>query len=204
MENSTIKPFYNTTIPIDWEVKRLGEICSTFKSGYGITSEDINEARKIKYFQLKYSTLDSEKEWTAATISPRHKGKAKGTINSFAKNFKEKIDKYGLDFVLSKYEYYFVTNRPIDINIKKLINLNKQNKSENENEEITKEITKIYQRFFEDSELTKVEFHAFLSIFDFPIILFITFSSIIKYFSFFKNILCKKPFSFIIFISIAF
>lgn len=130
-------------------------------------SEDINEARKIKYFQLKYSTLDSEKEWTAATISPRHKGKAKGTINSFAKNFKEKIDKYGLDFVLSKYEYYFVTNRPIDINIKKLINLNKQNKSENENEEITKEITKIYQRFFEDSELTKVEFHAFLSIFDF-------------------------------------
>ena len=48
-------------------------------------SEDINEARKIKYFQLKYSTLDSEKEWTAATISPRHKGKAKGTINSFAK-----------------------------------------------------------------------------------------------------------------------
>lgn len=44
MENSTIKPFYNTTIPSDWEVKRLGEICSTFKSGYGITSEDINEA----------------------------------------------------------------------------------------------------------------------------------------------------------------
>jgi type I restriction enzyme, S subunit len=42
MENSTTKPFYNT-IPSDWEVKRLGEICSTFKSGYGITSEDINE-----------------------------------------------------------------------------------------------------------------------------------------------------------------
>lgn len=29
-------------IPGDWEVKRLGEICTTFKSGYGITSEEIN------------------------------------------------------------------------------------------------------------------------------------------------------------------
>jgi type I restriction enzyme, S subunit len=29
-------------IPDDWEVKRLGEICTTFKSGFGITSEEIN------------------------------------------------------------------------------------------------------------------------------------------------------------------
>ncbi len=28
-------------IPSDWEVKRLSEICTTFKSGYGITSEEI-------------------------------------------------------------------------------------------------------------------------------------------------------------------
>jgi len=28
-------------IPGDWEVKRLGEVCTTFKSGYGITSEEI-------------------------------------------------------------------------------------------------------------------------------------------------------------------
>ena len=50
MENSTTKPFYNTTIPSDWEVKRLGEICSTFKSGNGITSEDINEAGKYAVY----------------------------------------------------------------------------------------------------------------------------------------------------------
>ena len=29
-------------IPDDWEVKRLGEVCTTFKSGFGITSEEIN------------------------------------------------------------------------------------------------------------------------------------------------------------------
>lgn len=131
------------------------------------TSEDINEARKIKYFQLKYSTLGSTKKWTDATISPRHKGKSKGTLNSFTKKFKENIDKYGVDFVLSKYEYYFVTNRPIDANIKKLLELNKKNKLEDGNEEFTKEIKKIYKRFLEDSELIKEEFHYFLLIFDF-------------------------------------
>ena len=30
-------------IPNDWEVKRLGEVCSTFKSGYSITSKNIFE-----------------------------------------------------------------------------------------------------------------------------------------------------------------
>jgi type I restriction enzyme S subunit len=32
----------NSIVPTDWKIKRLGEICSTFKSGYGITSEDIS------------------------------------------------------------------------------------------------------------------------------------------------------------------
>jgi hypothetical protein len=131
------------------------------------TSENIDEASKIRYFQLKYSTTDSTKEWTASTLSPRQKDRPKGTINSFAKKFKENIDKYGVDFVLSKYEYYFVTNRPIDANIKKLLKLNKKNKLEDENEEFTEEIQKIYKRFLEDSELLKEEFHNFLLIFDF-------------------------------------
>ncbi|MBK7628791.1 MAG: restriction endonuclease subunit S [Bacteroidales bacterium] len=42
-EKNNAKPFHNTSIPGDWEVKRLGEICTTFRSGYGITSEEINE-----------------------------------------------------------------------------------------------------------------------------------------------------------------
>lgn len=39
------KPGYKHTelgwIPEDWEIVRLGEICATFQSGYGITSQDI-------------------------------------------------------------------------------------------------------------------------------------------------------------------
>ncbi len=31
------------SIPKDWAIKRLGEVCSTFKSGFGITSEEISE-----------------------------------------------------------------------------------------------------------------------------------------------------------------
>lgn len=37
------RPTHNKEIPKDWEVRRLGDICTTFKSGYGITSSDISE-----------------------------------------------------------------------------------------------------------------------------------------------------------------
>ncbi|MGH2308074.1 hypothetical protein ACRCD8_09900 [Aliarcobacter sp. ERUVET-8] len=131
------------------------------------TSENVKQASKIKYYQLKYSTKESTKEWKASELSPRKKSIAKGIIQSFSKNFKENIDKYGIAFVLKKYEYYFVTNRPIDVNIKKLLKLNKENKLEDHNKEFTKEIKTIYKRFYEDSGLQKVEFHAFLLIFDF-------------------------------------
>ena len=48
--SDNLKPFYNTTIPSDWEVKRLGDICTTFKSGYGITSENINEIGEFQVY----------------------------------------------------------------------------------------------------------------------------------------------------------
>ncbi|MBX9779269.1 MAG: restriction endonuclease subunit S [Chitinophagaceae bacterium] len=43
-ETKHTKPFYNNEIPSDWEVKRLEEACSHFKSGFGITSEQISES----------------------------------------------------------------------------------------------------------------------------------------------------------------
>lgn len=33
----------NSKIPGGWKIQRLGEVCSTFKSGNGITSENIFE-----------------------------------------------------------------------------------------------------------------------------------------------------------------
>ena len=40
---SGYKPSPLGPIPEDWEVKRLGEICTHFKSGITITSKDIHE-----------------------------------------------------------------------------------------------------------------------------------------------------------------
>ena len=48
--NNNTKTFYKTTVPNDWEVKRLGEICSTFKSGNGITSADITKTGKYAVY----------------------------------------------------------------------------------------------------------------------------------------------------------
>ncbi|PHS36385.1 MAG: hypothetical protein COB07_12425 [Sulfurovum sp.] len=72
-------------------------------------SEKIEDAEKIKYFQLKYSTIASEKDWTASELSPHKKGTTKGTIVSFAKNFQENFQnmvilflKINLSIVLSQ------------------------------------------------------------------------------------------------------
>lgn len=43
LKTKNTKPFYNTQIPGDWEVLRLEDACSHFKSGFGITSEKIAE-----------------------------------------------------------------------------------------------------------------------------------------------------------------
>jgi len=41
--NTTYKDSPLGKIPSDWEVKRLSEICAIFKSGFGITSQEIDE-----------------------------------------------------------------------------------------------------------------------------------------------------------------
>ena len=127
-------------------------------------SEKLEDAKKVKYFQLKYSTVDSDKEWTAAEISPRKKGVVKGTIISFAINFKENLIKYGEDIVKSKLEYYFVTNRPVDPNIKTLLELNTKNQLYKVYPSFNKEVQKVYTRFFEDCSLEVTEFKMFLEL----------------------------------------
>lgn len=126
------------------------------------TSEEPNECTSIQYHQLKYSTQNQPKIWISSEISIRKEGVAKGVIVSFASSFKENIDKYGLELVLARFSYNFVTNRPIDENIKKLIRLRKENKLFKVYQLYTKEIDKIYNRFLEDSNLSKIEFYNFL------------------------------------------
>ncbi|MBK7652442.1 MAG: restriction endonuclease subunit S [Flammeovirgaceae bacterium] len=54
MVKKQIKSGYKFTsvgeIPVEWEVTRLGELCSTFKSGLGITSESIFDQGKYSVY----------------------------------------------------------------------------------------------------------------------------------------------------------
>jgi type I restriction enzyme, S subunit len=58
MENNTTKPFYNTTIPSDWEVKTLGQL-GTFSKGKGILKEQVisEGVPCIRYGEI-YTTHD--------------------------------------------------------------------------------------------------------------------------------------------------
>jgi len=49
-ETKNTKSFYNTDIPSDWEVNRLEDACSHFKSGFGITSEQIFDSGKYPVY----------------------------------------------------------------------------------------------------------------------------------------------------------
>lgn len=50
IEKKNTKTFYNSEIPGDWEVKRLEEVCNHFKSGFGITSERIDNKNEFPVY----------------------------------------------------------------------------------------------------------------------------------------------------------
>lgn len=72
MENSTTKPFYNTTIPSDWEVKQLEELVLDMKSGLSreLSIEDIGLPvirsnnlidNRVDFVEIKYwHTIDNQ------------------------------------------------------------------------------------------------------------------------------------------------
>ena len=66
MENNTTKPFYNTTIPSDWEVKKLGTLVEIV-SGVSPVLFNLNNSGKYPYLKVedlnnseKYQTISRE------------------------------------------------------------------------------------------------------------------------------------------------
>ena len=56
-ENSNTKPFYNTTIPSDWEVRTLGELFN-FKNGINAGKESYGKGVKfINVMEVIYSDI---------------------------------------------------------------------------------------------------------------------------------------------------
>ncbi|MFK5948651.1 MAG: hypothetical protein QM500_07780, partial [Methylococcales bacterium] len=76
-------------------------------------SESFVEARKIIYCQLKHSTTNPSKAWSANEISD--------VIEGFAMRFKGLIKSHNIKAVQEKLQFQFFTNRPISSNITKAI-----------------------------------------------------------------------------------
>lgn len=68
--------------------------------------EDFSRASRIEYWQLKHSTVRTDKFWTASELSE--------TVCKFAGLYAERCRQHGDEAVASKLRFVFLSNRPID------------------------------------------------------------------------------------------
>jgi hypothetical protein len=68
-------------------------------------SEDIHQARVVRYMQLKHSTLHENEVWTASGLET--------TIEGFAQRYQEFLQTFTAEALEAKIQFWFVTNRPI-------------------------------------------------------------------------------------------
>jgi hypothetical protein len=69
-------------------------------------NESRDQARLIRYIQLKHSTLRSNEPWTASGLEK--------TIQGFAERYKGLLDQFSAEDVADRFRFEFTTNRPID------------------------------------------------------------------------------------------
>jgi hypothetical protein len=68
-------------------------------------SEELRNARLVRYMQLKHSTRHATEPWTASGLEK--------TIRGFAKRYRKLLETSAADELAAKLEFWFVTNRPI-------------------------------------------------------------------------------------------
>lgn len=78
---------------------------------YGHETPD--EALLVRYIQLKHSTYQANKPWTASGL--------KKTIEGFAERYAQLIDRYPLDEIAQRFRFEFTTNRPIDTKLQEAL-----------------------------------------------------------------------------------
>ena len=75
---------------------------------------DFSSAKKVVLSQLKYSTRNPRKEWTAARLcETRNKAKTDSIVHRLAQSFSRYYENFGREAVLSKLQLKIVSNRPI-------------------------------------------------------------------------------------------
>lgn len=75
--------------------------------------ENLAQATLVRYMQLKHSTRDANNEWTASGLEK--------TIRGFAKRYNELQAVLSADQLGKKFEFWFVTNRPIGAALKEAV-----------------------------------------------------------------------------------
>lgn len=68
-------------------------------------SADLTKARQVRYRQLKHSTVQAEKEWTASGL--------RKSLKDFADRFSALVGRFGVEDVGSRFVFEFETNRPL-------------------------------------------------------------------------------------------
>ena len=67
--------------------------------------EDLSRARLVRYMQLKHSSRHASAPWTASGL--------KKTLTGFADRYRDLLETFNPDDVADRFEFWFVTNRPI-------------------------------------------------------------------------------------------
>ncbi|WP_334161549.1 NACHT domain-containing protein [Phenylobacterium sp.] len=73
--------------------------------GFYFGAEDRKSARRVDYTQLKHSTVHASDPWTGSGL--------KGTLQGFAKRYRDLVDELSADEVAARFCFRFTTNRPI-------------------------------------------------------------------------------------------
>lgn len=77
--------------------------------GFYFGVEDRKTARQVDYTQLKHSTVHAADPWTGSGL--------KGTLEGFAKRYRDLVAELSADDVAARFRFRFTTNRPIQVDV---------------------------------------------------------------------------------------
>jgi len=76
-------------------------------------SEELESAATVRYLQLKHSTVCPHQAWTASRMKP--------TVTAFAGRYRDLVERLGADDVRRRFEFWFVTNRPVNNTVRQAV-----------------------------------------------------------------------------------
>ena len=75
--------------------------------------EDVSRAQLVRYMQLKHSSRHASKAWTASGLEK--------TLIGFSGRYKDLAQRFSSKDLANRFEFWFVTNRPISPDLKKAV-----------------------------------------------------------------------------------